>query len=576
MNESATPRVLIISHDVVGGRMAGPGIRAWQLAGVLAAEHPVTLVAPRMIDLQPPGFLCGDYTWGDSASLAAWLREADLVVANGFVLEGHPELAAIAQPLALDLYDPVLLENLELLRAAPPEQRADRAARDQDLLARQLAAGDFFLCATERQRDLYLGALMLAGRLTPSLADADPQARGLIDVAPFGLPAQPPVKLAPALRGALDGVWADDPLLLWAGGLWDWLDPLTLVEAMPQVLARHPDARLVFLAGRHPGVASEMRAPQLARQRAEALGLLGRQVFFYDEWVPYARRADFLLEATVAVSLHRSHLETAYAAVRSRFLDHLWAGLPSVVSDGDAAAELVRRHGLGRVVPPEDPAALAAALIELLDNPAERADCAARASDLAREFTWERTLAPLRRWARSANVAGATRRRRAAMEQPATESAAPQPELPALALDQLTELIRQAETLWRIGDAGAPAGGLNPRDAVRAAVRQAAAPVYQRQTEFNAVVVRALYWLMSEVQRAETQHDADRAAIHAGRDDLLRRLLELSLQLTDVEGRLRTIAREALPSVHDRLTDEELASTALAQEISRLVMRLQP
>ena len=482
MNESATPRVLIISHDVVGDRMAGPGIRAWQIAGVLAAEHPVTLVAPRMIDLQPPGFLCGDYTWGDSASLAAWLREADLVVANGFVLEGHPELAAVAQPLALDLYDPVLLENLELLRAAPPEQRADRAARDQDLLARQLAAGDFFVCATERQRDLYLGALMLAGRLTPGQIDADPTARALLDVAPFGLDPTPPQRRASALRGVLPGIAADDPLLLWTGGLWDWLDPLTLIEAMPALIARQPRARLVFLAGRHPGAAAAMRMPEQARALAEARGLLGRHVFFYDEWVPYERRADVLLDATIAVSLHRNHLETAYAAVRSRFLDHLWAGLPSLVSDGDAAAELVRAHGLGAVVPPSDAAATAEAIDALLGDAARLAACGVAARALAQQFAWEHVLAPLAAWVQRAGrgeVARHAEPARAAIARSMPMS------------EQQRELIQQMEASWRL-DAPAPAGlrGL----AVRL-IRRGLAPLLAQQRSFNAAALRLMYRL---------------------------------------------------------------------------------
>ncbi|HNP70857.1 MAG TPA: hypothetical protein PKK15_07110, partial [Kouleothrix sp.] len=118
MSQAAPPRILIISHDVVGQRMAGTGIRAWQIARALARLGDLTLIAPGAIDLAPDGFRAGGYTWGDAATLARWLAAADLVVANGFVLEAHPELATIAQPLALDLYDPVLLENLELLRAA--------------------------------------------------------------------------------------------------------------------------------------------------------------------------------------------------------------------------------------------------------------------------------------------------------------------------------------------------------------------------------------------------------------------------------------------------------------------------
>ena len=42
----AMARVLIISTDIVGPAMAGPGIRAWELARALSAECTVTLAAP--------------------------------------------------------------------------------------------------------------------------------------------------------------------------------------------------------------------------------------------------------------------------------------------------------------------------------------------------------------------------------------------------------------------------------------------------------------------------------------------------------------------------------------------------
>jgi len=48
--------VLIISHDTVGSRMAGPGIRYWELARVVAAQQRVTLIAPQPIDRVSPAF----------------------------------------------------------------------------------------------------------------------------------------------------------------------------------------------------------------------------------------------------------------------------------------------------------------------------------------------------------------------------------------------------------------------------------------------------------------------------------------------------------------------------------------
>ena len=86
-------RLLIISHDVVGQRMAGPGIRAWEMARALSSWAEITLIAPYPIDVTAPGIRTGRFTLGDTSSLAFYLDQADVVLANGFLLEAHPELA---------------------------------------------------------------------------------------------------------------------------------------------------------------------------------------------------------------------------------------------------------------------------------------------------------------------------------------------------------------------------------------------------------------------------------------------------------------------------------------------------
>jgi glycosyltransferase involved in cell wall biosynthesis len=536
------PRLLIISHDVVGSRMAGPGIRAWETARVLAGRQPVTLVAPQPIDLPAQQCKLGSYTWGDAASLAVWLRQSDVVLANGFVLRAHPELAQAPQPLALDLYDPVILEGLEASRAMAPEQRDVQHALLRDLLRRQLAAGDFLVCATERQRDLYIGALLAGGRVTPQLAEADPTLRGLIDVAPFGLPPDPPERSGPGIRGVLPGIGPDELVLLWTGGLWDWLDPPTLVEAMALVAEREPRARLVFLAGRHPGQVAEMRAPELARDRAQALNLLGRSVLFYEQWLPYEQRANFLLDADLAVSLHRAHLETAYAAVRSRFLDHLWAGLASIVSAGDAAADLVDRYGLGRVVPVGDAAAVAQAVVELLGDAAERRRCGARARELGQQLTWERTLEPLARFCLSPRH---TRAGSVLPVSPALSQAQPAPpSIEELMADytRLRELVARLHERWRVEpralQSALPLVGQLKRMANRL-TEWYVRPIVAQQNAFNADLVNSIQVLADTLERLASEHGP-----------MQQHLADIEQHLLDIDDAQTALARR-LAAGHD-------------------------
>jgi glycosyltransferase involved in cell wall biosynthesis len=490
-------RLLIISHDVVGQRMAGPGIRAWEMARALSSCAEITLIAPYPIDVTAPGIRTGRFTLGDNSSLAFYLDHADVVLANGFLLEAHPELAEASQPLILDLYDPTLLENIELFRHASPVEREERARRDIDLLNRQLAAGDLFLCATERQRDLYLGALMAAGRITPERVDADPLLHSLIAVVPFGLPATPPVRTGPGVRGVIPGIGDNDLIILWNSGLWDWLDPLTLIQAMPQVIARVPNARLVFMAGKHPGGAAPMRMTDTARALASDLHLLDRHIFFYETWVPYADRANLLLDATVAVSLHRQHLEMAYAAIRSRVLDYLWVGLPAVLSDGDPAAALAREHGFALVTPPEDPEAVAQALITLLTDEARRAELADRARALARHYTWDSVAQPIIAFLSSTpapRLRTATRQEKAdAVHQ---MEAAPQTDRRQTLQAQRNSALQALEATWRLDRLIPPAQGLPGKARnffLDRIVWPLLAPLIARQRDHNAAVIRAAY-----------------------------------------------------------------------------------
>ena len=109
-----------------------------------------------------------------------------------------------------------------------------------------------------------------------------------------------------------------------------------------------------------------------ARALADELGLTGTHVFFH-EWIDYDARQNFLLESDIGVSTHFDHVETAFS-FRTRVLDYLWAGLPTVVTEGDVLAELITEHDAGAAVPAEDVDALELAL----DDHARRSRSARR------------------------------------------------------------------------------------------------------------------------------------------------------------------------------------------------------
>jgi glycosyltransferase involved in cell wall biosynthesis len=142
-----------------------------------------------------------------------------------------------------------------------------------------------------------------------------------------------------------------------------------------------------------------MRMASAAQSLSAELGLTGRIVFFND-WVPYAERAGYLLDADIGLSLHFDHIETRFS-FRTRLLDYIWGGLPMVLTRGDALSALAEARGLARTVAPESVDEVAQAIQHWLDRPGERAAVAGRAQRLAAELSWSRAVAPLAAFCRA-------------------------------------------------------------------------------------------------------------------------------------------------------------------------------
>ncbi|MGH3537438.1 MAG: glycosyltransferase [Pseudonocardiaceae bacterium] len=393
----ARRRILIITADAVSQRMAGPAIRAWNMAEVLSGEHDVRLISLNQHSLPAPAEF--DVRQVAPRSMGPELDWAQLVVLQGHVLEHVPSLKTSNHIVIADIYDPMHLEQLEQGRDLADDQRAKVVDAVTAVLSTQLRRGDFFLCASQRQRHFWLGHLAAIGRLSPTVYDADPTTRSLLAVAPFGLSGKPPQRTGLGLRDTLglgsSGRAPREKVVLWAGGVYSWFDPLTLLHAVHALHVEHPDLRLVFLGMRHPNPdVPEMGMAGQTRRLAQTLGLTGKQVFFNETWVPYADRQNWLLDADAGVTTHFEHVETTFA-FRTRVLDYLWAGLPIVTTDGDAFAELVAAEQLGMVVPAQDPTALAAALQRVLYDEDFAAGCRDRIAAVAQRFTWETVLAPL-------------------------------------------------------------------------------------------------------------------------------------------------------------------------------------
>lgn len=381
----------MVTADTIGPRMAGPAIRAVHIAEGLSPHHDVRLVTTGVLEQPAP---LGEAV--DGARLIDLAAQCDVAIVQGWALANHPRLGEVAPILVADAYDPMHLEQLEQGRDAGWEGHLDAVADVTAVLNQQLLRADFVLCASERQRDLWLGQLAGLGRINPATYGEDPSLRSLIDVVPFGLSPHPP-----RITGAaapIPGIGPEDQVILWGGGIYNWFDPLTLLRAVDELRHDLPTVRLVFLGTRHPSPdVPTMQMARDARHLADDLELTGTHVFFNDGWVPYAERQDHLVRSRVGVTTHLHHIETDFA-FRTRVLDYLWARLPIVTTSGDTFADLVASEDLGVVVPPGDVSALADALRSALSDEPRRATWAANAERVSARFEWPTVLEPLLRF----------------------------------------------------------------------------------------------------------------------------------------------------------------------------------
>jgi glycosyltransferase involved in cell wall biosynthesis len=352
--------VVVHTPDVVGDRMAGPGIRAWHLAAELARHVPTRLIA------RSEGSAPTDVTLIEHGSAAAReaLRDASVLVgqpARGFRKRRRE------QRIVYDLFDPTVLELRELYGAAPSLRQRVHLAAEWWRLAEAVMRADLLVCAASKQRELY-----------ERLQSGDAP---WIEV-PFGVDL--------GETGACEK--SKDNIVIWGGGTWEWLDPAGAVDAVVQVNQAGVPVKLLFLGRARPN------RNLIDRRRDDRFDQLlargGPYVSANEEWVPYRERLSWLRAGKIAIMLHRRTAEADYS-IRTRLFDAIAAGIPVVASAGGFAAELVERESLGVVVPPEDTGAAAEAIRRLLTDDDLYTTAVRNLERIRPQFAWEVVTRPL-------------------------------------------------------------------------------------------------------------------------------------------------------------------------------------
>ena len=234
--------------------------------------------------------------------------------------------------------------------------------------------------------------------IDPTVYDRDPSLRSLIDLVPFGLPAEPPVP-CPARRVPASGSRRRSGRTTRSccgtagSGTGSTRRPPSGRSRRWPSGGRRCGSCSWARRTRAPGAARPTRSGASPPSSACSTGTCSST----PSGSRTPQRGNWLLQADCAISTHVEHLETRFA-FRTRLLDCFWARLPVVCTRGDDLGELVDREGAGVAVPQQDPAATADAL-EQRAEPRPRGATLEALDRLAEAFAWPRVAEPLVRFA---------------------------------------------------------------------------------------------------------------------------------------------------------------------------------
>jgi glycosyltransferase involved in cell wall biosynthesis len=162
-----------------------------------------------------------------------------------------------------------------------------------------------------------------------------------------------------------------------------------VIRALPEVLERHPNLVYVVLGATHPhvrlhqGESYRYSLERLARQLD-----VDRNVVFHNRFVSQEELLDFIGAADIYITPYLNP-----AQITSGTLAYSVGAGKAVISTPYWHAEELLAEGRGILVPFADPHAIARAVIDLLDNEAERHAMRKRAYLACREMVWPNVAA---------------------------------------------------------------------------------------------------------------------------------------------------------------------------------------
>lgn len=357
--------------------MGGIGLRIWEVAQVLAERFEVEILVAEASDLSHIGIR---FLYGDRGEHERAIDSADVVLFNDLP-DPMLLLRAFQGDKLIVSENAVPLEHLEYASVKGAADPDETYAEVLDGFRLQLLVSDHFLVRSPVERASMLGALVHAGRISPS-AYRDPRLSDLVSLLPIGFNAfsQRHAEAAQPVEERADVVWS--------GGIWEYLDAASVPSAVAAVTGEAPDLSVLFM---YPPPAE---VPEGGRLRAAvARHRVTDRVRILDDAPLHPERDAFLTAAFGLVCTAKEGVENQ-TCERLRLRDVWLYRLPIIVDRFGATGALVERLGVGVAV---DPATreLADALLAIGRDTGLRSRLRANVEAVRERFRIESNVEPL-------------------------------------------------------------------------------------------------------------------------------------------------------------------------------------
>ncbi len=392
-------------------RLFAPGLRIWGIARqLLARGHRLRLATvqfwgaplekvfvfdlspgcdfpkPRVLDLQRRKL---------AEVFANEAREFGAVAAIGSTDLVNRELAQMETdiPLWCDYFGDPMAERQMLARL---HESDDGLADQWKTLAPALRRADRVSGCSTFQVGALLGEMATLGRLNRHTA-----AERLANLVPPWLEPIPPAsEPGPFLRGV--AAPADSFLVFQSGGFNTWLDVETLFAALEIAMRRLPKLRFACTGGAIPG----HNEKSFARFQSLVASSPNKDRYHLLGWIPLGRVPRIIQECDLGLNVDLPSAE-GWLGTRNRIMDWIMGRLPVVSTIGCELTLDLAEIDYVVGVEQADAEAVASAIVQIAERPEKfRAQTLGAQKYLREEYSPEKCLSPLMRWASNPQSAG--------------------------------------------------------------------------------------------------------------------------------------------------------------------------